>query len=82
MLTTVHVVSLRRGNALHISNAAPNYKLLTDRRSVAVFYSRAGYYLYGRDCNPTVRHLGGQLAALEGTEAAYATASGANSTLL
>jgi methionine-gamma-lyase len=37
---------------------------------------REGCYLYGRHFNPTVFALGGQLAALEGTEAAYCTASG------
>jgi len=36
----------------------------------------AGCYLYGRHFNPTVYNLGLQLAALEGTEAAYCTASG------
>ncbi|HLF29570.1 MAG TPA: aminotransferase class I/II-fold pyridoxal phosphate-dependent enzyme, partial [Xanthomonadales bacterium] len=35
-----------------------------------------GCYLYGRHFNPTVYKLGRQLAALEGTEAAYCTASG------
>ncbi|MHC4415133.1 MAG: aminotransferase class V-fold PLP-dependent enzyme [Planctomycetota bacterium] len=35
-----------------------------------------GYYLYGRHFNPTVYVLGRQLAALEGTEAGYCTASG------
>ncbi len=35
-----------------------------------------GCYLYGRHFNPTVFHLGRQLAALEGAEAAYYTASG------
>ncbi len=35
-----------------------------------------GCYLYGRHFNPTVYHLGQQLAALEGTEAAYCAASG------
>lgn len=35
-----------------------------------------GCYLYGRHFNPTVYVLGHQLAALEGTEAAYCTASG------
>lgn len=37
---------------------------------------RGGCYLYGRHFNPTVYTLGKQLAALEGTEAAYCTASG------
>ena len=36
----------------------------------------AGCYLYGRHFNPTVYNLGLQLAALEGTDAAYCTASG------
>ena len=35
-----------------------------------------GCYLYGRHFNPTVYNLGKQLAAMEGTEAAYCTASG------
>lgn len=35
-----------------------------------------GCYLYGRHFNPTVYNLGKQLAALEGTEGAYCTASG------
>ena len=35
-----------------------------------------GCYLYGRHFNPTVYNLGKQLAALEGTQAAYCTASG------
>ena len=37
---------------------------------------RGGCYLYGRHFNPTVYTLGKQLAALEGTEAAYCTSSG------
>jgi len=35
-----------------------------------------GCYLYGRHFNPTVYNLAKQLASLEGTEAAYCTASG------
>lgn len=35
-----------------------------------------GFYLYGRHYNPTVYVLGRELAALEGTPAAYCTASG------
>ncbi len=35
-----------------------------------------GCYLYGRHFNPTVYQLGHQLAAVEGTDAAYCTASG------
>ena len=37
---------------------------------------QGGCYLYARHFNPTVYNLGKQLAALEGTEAAYCTASG------
>jgi len=37
---------------------------------------QGGCYLYGRHFNPTVNNLGKQLAALEGTEAAYCSASG------
>jgi methionine-gamma-lyase len=35
-----------------------------------------GCYLYGRHFNPTVYNLGRQMAAIEGTEAGYCTASG------
>ena len=38
--------------------------------------SRDGCFLYGRHCNPTVYVLGRQIAALEGAEAGYCTASG------
>jgi methionine-gamma-lyase len=34
------------------------------------------YFVYSRHFNPTVLNLGRQMAALEGTEAAYCTASG------
>jgi methionine-gamma-lyase len=37
---------------------------------------RGGCYLYGRSFSPTVRVLSRALAAMEGTEAAYATSSG------
>jgi methionine-gamma-lyase len=37
---------------------------------------QGGCYLYGRHFNPTVYNLSRQLAALEGTELAYCTASG------
>ena len=37
---------------------------------------RDGCYLYGRSFNPTVYHLSRQIAALEGADAAYCTASG------
>lgn len=38
-----------------------------------------GFFVYGRHYSPSVCHLGRQLAALEGTEAGYATASGLSS---
>lgn len=38
--------------------------------------TRGGCYLYARHFNPTVYHLSRQIAALEGAEAAYCTASG------
>ncbi|MDE1462963.1 aminotransferase class I/II-fold pyridoxal phosphate-dependent enzyme [Spartinivicinus poritis] len=38
--------------------------------------NQGGCYLYGRHFNPTVYNLGQQLAALEGTDAGYCTASG------
>ena len=45
-----------------------------------LFQGRAGpdkgCYLYGRHFNPTVYNLGRQMAAIEGTEAAYCAASG------
>jgi methionine-gamma-lyase len=37
---------------------------------------QGGCYLYGRHYNPTVYNLGRQLAAIEGSEAAYCTSSG------
>jgi methionine-gamma-lyase len=39
-------------------------------------HDQGGCYLYGRHFNPTVVSLGKQLAAIEGGEAGYATASG------
>jgi methionine-gamma-lyase len=42
----------------------------------AVGPDAGGCYLYGRHFNPTVYVLGRYLAAMEGTEAAYCTASG------
>ncbi|KAF8054990.1 hypothetical protein HT031_006880 [Scenedesmus sp. PABB004] len=38
--------------------------------------ARGGCYLYGRSWSPSVQVLGRQLAAMEGTEAAYAVSSG------
>ncbi|MBN7797150.1 aminotransferase class I/II-fold pyridoxal phosphate-dependent enzyme [Parahaliea mediterranea] len=57
------------------------YTVLDPATMPDIFSGRAGpetggCYLYGRHFNPTVYQLGRQLAALEGTEAAYCSASG------
>ena len=50
--------------------------ILSDMFTGARGPDKGGCYLYGRHFNPTVYNLSRQLAALEGTEAAYCTASG------
>lgn len=57
------------------------YTVMDPRTMPDIFAGRlgpdnAGCYLYGRHFNPTVYALGRELAALEGTESAYCTASG------
>jgi methionine-gamma-lyase len=57
------------------------YTVLDPHTMPEIFQGRlgpdnAGCYLYGRHFNPTVYALSRELAALEGTEAAYCTASG------
>jgi methionine-gamma-lyase len=37
---------------------------------------KTGIYIYSRHLNPTTLNLGRQIAAIEGTETAYCTASG------
>jgi methionine-gamma-lyase len=39
---------------------------------------KTGIYIYSRHLNPTILNLGRQIAAMEGTETAYCTASGKN----
>lgn len=61
--------------------ASTTFTVLHSRTMPEIFHGEkspqhGGCYLYGRHFNPTVYNLGKQLAALEGTEAAYCTASG------
>jgi methionine-gamma-lyase len=60
--------------------ASSTFTVIDPETMPALFQGRAGpdkgCYLYGRHFNPTVYNLGRQMAALEGTEAAYCTASG------
>ena len=61
--------------------ASTTFTVLHSRTMPEIFRGQkgpeqGGCYLYGRHFNPTVYALGKQLAALEGTEAAYCTASG------
>jgi methionine-gamma-lyase len=60
--------------------ASTTFTVLHSRTMPEIFRGQkgpeqGGCYLYGRHFNPTVYTLGKQLAALEGTEAAYCTAS-------
>jgi methionine-gamma-lyase len=60
--------------------ASTTYTVLRAGTMPSIFHGERGpeqgCYLYGRNFNPTVYVLGRQLASLEGTEGAYATASG------
>ena len=61
--------------------ASTTFTVLKSRTMPEIFHGekgpdQGGCYLYGRHFNPTVYNLGKQMAALEGTEAAYCTASG------
>lgn len=61
--------------------ASTTFTVLEARTLPELFEGRrgpdqGGCYLYGRHFNPTVYALGRQLAALEGAQAAYCTASG------
>ena len=60
--------------------ASSTFTVIDPETMPALFQGRAGpdkgCYLYGRHFNPTVYNLGRQMAALEGTEAAYCAASG------
>lgn len=60
--------------------ASSTFTVIEPETMPALFQGRAGpdkgCYLYGRHFNPTVYNLGRQMAALEGTEAAYCAASG------
>ena len=60
--------------------ASSTFTVIAPETMPALFQGRAGpdkgCYLYGRHFNPTVYNLGRQMAALDGTEAAYCAASG------
>jgi methionine-gamma-lyase len=60
--------------------ASSTFTVIDPETMPDLFQGRAGpdkgCYLYGRHFNPTVFNLGRQMAALEGTEAGYCTASG------
>jgi len=60
--------------------ASSTFTVLDPETMPELFQGRSGpdkgCYLYGRHFNPTVYNLGRQMAALEGTEAGYCTASG------
>ncbi len=61
--------------------ASTTFTVMEAATMPAIFAGRrdpdhGGCYLYGRHFNPTVYVLGRQIAALEGTESAYCTASG------
>lgn len=60
--------------------ASSTFTVIDPETMPDLFQGRAGpdkgCYLYGRHFNPTVYNLGRQMAALEGTEAAYCAASG------
>ncbi len=60
--------------------ASSTFTVIDPATMPALFQGRAGpdkgCYLYGRHFNPTVYSLGRQMAAMEGTEAAYCAASG------
>ncbi len=61
--------------------ASTTFTVMHADRMPAIFQGRlgpdqGGCYLYGRHFNPTVYVLGHQLAALEGAQAGYCTASG------
>ena len=61
--------------------ASTTFTVLDAETMPAIFQGRrgpeaGGCYLYGRHFNPTVYVLGRQIAALEGAEAGYCTASG------
>ncbi len=61
--------------------ASTTFTVMHARTMPEIFHGRrgpeaGGCYLYGRHFNPTVYALGRQIAAIEGAEAGYATASG------
>lgn len=65
-------MSIEASTTFTVMNAATMPEIFHGQRGP----DRGGCYLYGRHFNPTVYVLGRELAALEGTESAYCTASG------
>jgi len=64
-------MSIEASTTFTVMKAGTMPELFEGRKS-----AQQGCYLYGRHFNPTVYQLSKQLAALEGTEAAYCAASG------
>ncbi len=64
-------MSIEASTTFTVAHAATMPELFAGRLG-----PEGGCYLYGRHFNPTVYVLGRQIAALEGAEAAYCTASG------
>jgi methionine-gamma-lyase len=65
-------MSVETSTAFTVTDAKTMPEIFQGRRGP----DEGGCYLYGRHFNPTVYVLGKQLAALEGAEAGYCTASG------
>jgi methionine-gamma-lyase len=62
------------------TEASATFTVMEPETMRRMFSSELGpdrdFFIYSRHFNPTVLNLGRQMAALEGTEAAYCTASG------
>jgi methionine-gamma-lyase len=65
-------LSIEASTTFTVMAASTMPELFAGRRTA----DRDGCYLYARHFNPTVYHLGRELAALEGTESGYCCASG------
>lgn len=65
-------MSIEASTTFTVMDAATMPEMFQGRRGP----DAGGCYLYGRHFNPTVYVLGRYLAAIEGTDAGYCTASG------
>ncbi len=65
-------MSIETSTTFTVMDSATMPEIFQGRKGPA----EGGCYLYGRHFNPTVYNLGKQMAALEGAEAGYCTASG------